>query len=105
MRRAVRKMVENGGLGLLAMGCCFSAANRGLAGDWPQWRGPARDGISTETIRTNWSSEGLKVQWRANVGTGFCSIAISEGRAYTMGNSNDQDTVWCLDARTGRQIW
>ena len=76
-----------------------------LAGDWPQWRGPNRDGISTEKISTRWTEPGPKVLWRTAVGTGFSSISVSQGRAYTIGNSNDHETIWCFDAVTGSELW
>ena len=43
--------------------------------------------------------------WRASVGTGFSSVSVSEGRAYTMGNATNQDTVWCFDALSGKELW
>jgi outer membrane protein assembly factor BamB len=75
------------------------------AADWPQWRGPARNSISTEQLSGAWPENGPKTLWRAVVGTGFSSLAVSRGRVCTMGNSNNQDTVWCLDARTGKELW
>ena len=72
------------------------------AADWPQWRGPNRNGISSEKVSAAWPAGGPKVLWRASVGTGFSSISVSQGRVYTMGNTNNQDTVWCFDAKTGR---
>jgi outer membrane protein assembly factor BamB len=75
------------------------------AEDWAQWRGTQRNGISSEQISTTWTTEGPKVLWRTNVGTGFSSIAVSKGRAYTMGNSSEKDTIWCLDATTGKELW
>jgi outer membrane protein assembly factor BamB len=75
------------------------------AADWPQWRGPNRNGISSESISTSWPADGPKVLWRASVGTGFSSISISQGRAYTMGNTNNEDTVWCFDAAIGKTLW
>jgi len=76
------------------------------ASDWPNWRGPDYNGISKET-RWNASkiNNSTKPLWKASVGTGFSSIAVSNGRAYTMGNTNDEDTVYCLDAETGSVIW
>ncbi len=87
---------------LLACLALFSFAS---AADWPQWRGPQRNGISTETINTNWPADGPKVLWRANIGIGFSSVAVAAGRAYVMGNRTNEDTIWCFDARTGREIW
>src|SRR6185503_16676906 len=43
--------------------------------------------------------------WRAAVGTGFSSISIKDSRAYTMGNHDDRDTVRCLDANSGKELW
>ncbi len=75
------------------------------AADWPQWRGPNRNGVSAESIGTSWGANGPKVLWRASVGTGFSSISVSQRRAYTMGNTNNQDTVWCFDATNGKPLW
>jgi outer membrane protein assembly factor BamB len=90
------------GLVLLAS---LAALAEAFGGDWPQWRGLDRTGISPEHISTNWPAEGPKVLWQAEAGTGFSSVAIASNRAYTMGNSNNEDTIWCLDALTGARIW
>ena len=84
------------------------------AADWPNWRGPNYNGISNEK---NWDplkiKEGVKPLWKASVGIGFSTISVSDGRAYTMGNtgtkdkdeSEHSDIVFCLDAETGKEIW
>ncbi len=83
-------------------GYCYTAH----AGDWPNWRGPNYDGISNETgWTTNWPQGKPKVLWNTHVGTGFSSIAVSNGRAYTMGNIDDRDVLYCFDAATGDKIW
>ena len=76
------------------------------AADWPQWRGPARDGISREQgIITAWSQPGPPLVWKVEGGEGFSSISVSQGRLYTMVDRNDQEWVVCLDAGTGLELW
>ena len=79
--------------------CCCAAA------DWPQWRGPNRDGISSEKLTAPWPASGPKVLWRASVGTGFSSVSVSHGHAYTLGNTDERETIWCFEARTGKELW
>ena len=77
-----------------------------FATDWPQWRGPNRDGISTESgLSGSWPKEGLKQVWKAEVGSGYGTVSVSQGRLYIMGNTADKDTVYCLDAATGKEAW
>jgi outer membrane protein assembly factor BamB len=83
--------------------------------DWPRWRGPAGNGISTET---NWDPQalanGARILWKAEIGMGHSAIAVKDGRLYIMGNRKVtngpaagafEDTVYCLDASNGREIW
>ena len=84
----------------------FATLHSVTAADWPHWRGPTRDGISTETgWSTQWPEGGPKQLWQTNVGMGCSSITVSQGRAYTQGNENETDTVFCFDAATGKIIW
>jgi outer membrane protein assembly factor BamB len=83
----------------------FSAPGAGGV-DWYRWRGPDLNGVSKETgWQAQWSAAGPKQLWKASLGTGFASFSVSQGRVYTMGNANNSDSVWCLDARTGQVIW
>lgn len=76
------------------------------AADWPNWRGPNHNGISSETgWITTWPKEGPKVLWTASIGTGFSSMAVSNGRVYAMGNINNNDIIYCFQADTGKEIW
>ena len=78
----------------------------GQSSDWPQWRGPNRDGVSHESgWLTAWPADGPRVLWRASVGAGFSSVAIADGRVYTLGNQSGTDFAYCLDAATGRVVW
>jgi outer membrane protein assembly factor BamB len=85
---------------------CLVLGSLAFGEDWPNWRGPNRDGISKEKgWSTTWPAEGPKVLWNASIGIGFASMAVSEGRVYAMGNANENDTLYCYDAVTGKEIW
>jgi outer membrane protein assembly factor BamB len=89
---------------------CFAAlalpALAASAADWPNFRGPNHDGISKETgWTTQWPATGPKVLWKAKVGKGFSTIVVANGRAYTQGNADDADTIFCFDANTGEAKW
>ncbi len=79
-------------------------ASPAAGADWPIYRGPDHNGISAET---GWLAPGatLKVVWRQQVGTGCSSITVVGSRAYTMGNADNKDTVFCFDAVTGKELW
>lgn len=81
-------------------------SNTSTKTDWPQWRGPNRDGISTETgIIKGWSEDGPKILWRAPSGDGYSGISISNGRVYTAFGQNAHEFMVCLDADSGEEIW
>ncbi|MDF1751790.1 MAG: PQQ-like beta-propeller repeat protein [Verrucomicrobiales bacterium] len=72
--------------------------------DWPNWRGPRFNGVSREKIPVD-LPDSLPVLWTADVGTGFSSFSVVGNRVLTMGNRDEKDTVWCLDAETGNVLW
>ena len=63
-----------------------------LAGDWPQWRGPQRNGISSETgLLSEWPSGGPRQLWKiSGLGEGFSAFAIVKGVLYTQGQRGNQ---------------
>jgi outer membrane protein assembly factor BamB len=77
------------------------------AADWPQWRGPDRTGVSRETgLLKAWPADGPKLAWKAiGLGEGHAAPAVAKGRIYGMGLRGDEEVVWALDARTGKEIW
>jgi len=89
------------GLGISAIVC-----NTAQAADWPSYRGPNYDGISSETgWTTTWPKDGPKVLWKHEIGIGFASMSVSSGKVYATGNIDDNDIVYCFDAVTGKEIW
>lgn len=76
------------------------------AGDWPRWRGPDANGISQETgWNSEWGEKGVPVLWKAQVGTGYSSLAVAGGQLFTLGHRDGKETLYCLDAETGQEIW
>jgi outer membrane protein assembly factor BamB len=79
------------------------------AGDWPQYRGPNHDGISLETIRTNWSEAAPRPVWTVPLDPALSSLAVGGGRVFTQVRRrlSDQDQEFCvaLDAATGQELW
>lgn len=85
---------------LLASNLAVSAA------DWPSWRGPDRNGISKEIDwSSDWGTAGPAKLWSANVGVGFSTVAVADGRVFTSGWADGKDTVSCLEAASGKVLW
>jgi outer membrane protein assembly factor BamB len=78
-----------------------------LAADWPQWRGPLRTGVSNETgLLKKWPEGGPKLLWTGNnLGEAHATPAIAKGRVYGMGLRGDDEVVWALDDKDGKEIW
>lgn len=74
--------------------------------DWARWRGPDGNG---KIPYADWNPMALteepEVLWEIKIGNGYSSIAVKNGLLYTMGNANKEDTVYCLDAETGDEVW
>lgn len=81
-------------------------AGRGAGFDWPNFLGPRRDGISAETgWSTKWPPKGPPELWRAHVGIGYSSLSAVGDRVFTMGHTQGEETVFCLNAQTGKTEW
>lgn len=75
--------------------------------DWPFWRGPDRNDISSESgLLKRWPQDGPKQLWVNNkAGLGYAGFAIANGRLFTMGLERSDEFALCLDADTGKEIW
>jgi len=75
--------------------------------DWPQWRGPNRDGLSRETgLLSNWPAGGPPLVWKATgLGAGYSTVTVDGGRIFTLGAARDIEYLIALDARTGKELW
>ncbi len=73
--------------------------------DWCTWRGPNGDGISKETKWNPKALDNQQILWNKKLGAGWSSVSIQNKKLYTMGNINNIDIVYCLNAETGEEIW
>ena len=85
----------------------LTASSPLIAGDWPQWRGPSRTGLSTETgLLKAWPASGPKQLWLfRNAGKGYSGPAIAKGQLFTLGTRENKEILLCLDAKAGRETW
>jgi outer membrane protein assembly factor BamB len=77
------------------------------AEDWPQWRGPRRDGVSSETgLLKQWPASGPPLAWQVSgAGEGYSSFAVSGGRLFTLGARQGTEYVLAFDAASGKRVW
>lgn len=87
----------------------LSCALAGLqAADWPQWRGPNRDGISQEKgLLKDWPQEGPKLLWKLNdIGTGYSTPSVVGDRLFLMANEGlENEFVGAYAVQDGKKIW
>ncbi|MCA9243081.1 MAG: PQQ-like beta-propeller repeat protein [Phycisphaerales bacterium] len=93
------------GRSIVGLALAIGMAASTLGEDWPCWRGSHHDGIARETgLKTDWSGP-IPMTWDCNVGSAFSSFAIVGNRLYTGGTKEGQQTLVCLNADNGQEIW
>lgn len=76
-------------------------------GNWPQFRGPKRDGLSMDKgLLKEWPQDGPPVVWKCEgTGTGFSSVSVADGRVFTMGDLEDGCYAMGIDEKSGEMLW
>jgi outer membrane protein assembly factor BamB len=79
----------------------------GFPSDWPQWRGPARDGVGTETgLLKSWPEGGPALVWESKgLGGGYGAPAVHAGALYGAGYRGEDEVIWSIDVSTGTERW
>ena len=92
---------------LLSGHCCPCFGEDSTSKDWYQWRGPNRDGISTEKgLANTWGDAGPSLVYQVEgMGKGMSSLSISNGQLFTIGNLGDQVYLICRDIKNGELVW
>ncbi len=90
---------------VLAICVVVIGASCAWAQDWPQWRGPARDGkVTGFTAPQTWPQE-LKLKWTVPVGQGDSTPALVGDKLYVFTRQGEDEVTLCLDAQTGKEVW
>jgi outer membrane protein assembly factor BamB len=85
--------------------CFWGLTSETLSADWPQWRGPQRDGkVQGFSVPAAWPAE-LKPQWSVSVGQGVATPALVGDRLYLFTRQDKEEVILCLDALTGKELW
>ena len=104
MAANVRGLARVGLVALLAAGVGAARAEAGGA-DWPQWRGPRRDGIAVGvTLPEPWPQAPRKA-WSLEVGLGHASPVVADGKVVVLARQGDEEVVRCVAAADGRPLW
>lgn len=85
-----------------------SASRKAAASDWPQWRGPQRNGVSNESgLLKEWPKEGPKLLWQLkDIGEGYSTPAVVGTRIYLLSNRGlENEFVQALSVQDGKQVW
>ena len=85
-------------LSLLTPALCF-------AEDWPHWRGPHRTDVTTESSGWDGKNWPRKELWRTATGDGSSSPIVVDGKVYLMGWKQNRDHLYCLDLKSGKELW
>src|SRR5688572_10307097 len=94
---------------LLALGATLFIVQAAAADDWPQWRGPTRDGVWRETgLVEKFAGPEVPIVWRAKIGPGYSGPTVYQGLVFVTDRVVDpeqQERVLALDAKTGKPAW
>lgn len=93
----------------LALSLLWCHVSPAVADDWPQWRGPTRDGVWHEQgLLKTFPAAQLAWKWSAPIGSGYCGPTVANGRVYVMDRQtdpNEVERVVCFDEQRGQQLW
>jgi outer membrane protein assembly factor BamB len=99
--RSDKKLVEE-----LRQATLPAVAPQASTSDWPEWRGPNRDGLSTESgLLAAWPPEGPRVVWEAPTGMGYSAPIVAGGKVYLLIQDGENEAVVCWNAADGKEIW
>lgn len=86
--------------------CALFLNEVAIAEDWPQWRGPQRDGVwQAEGIVTELPDGQIPLVWSTEIGPGYSGPTVAGGKVYVMDRTNTDERIICLESATGKEVW
>lgn len=100
-------MIPTSSLTRLPLICLALATSSALGADWPQWRGPDRDGhVKGTAFPSSLDEKALRKQWRVDLGPGYSGPVVVGDRVFTTETEDrENEVVRALDRKTGKEIW
>ena len=93
------------GLGIVMAGMVWLVPLQAAAQDWPQWRGPDRDGsVAAFDVPASWPA-GLTEQWKVEVGFGYATPILVGNRVYMFARQGEDEVMLALDPGSGETLW
>ena len=93
---------------LLALALALALTLPAEGGDWPQWRGPNRDGHAPAArLPANWPASAPAPAWKVKIGEGYAGAAVAGGKVFALARDDEKgvERASCLDLISGKQIW
>jgi outer membrane protein assembly factor BamB len=103
--RPFARRIFSGLFCLVTLAWLVFVASEGSAQDWPQWRGPNRDGVIASLTGPKSWPERMKTVWKVEVGIGHSSPILAGKRIYLFSRQQENEVMSCLDLETGKEVW
>lgn len=95
----------NRSIGVIVAGMILISAGRVSSQDWPQWRGPTRDGKVTGFSAPQTWPEALVEKWKTTVSSGDGTPALVGDKLYVFVRQGEEEVTLCLNAINGKELW
>jgi outer membrane protein assembly factor BamB len=99
----IRSVIALAGIIIASFGSLV--AGQGQGAEWPQWRGPNRDGVLTSFKEPGTWPDQLTRRWKVEVGTGYATPLIAGNRLYIFSRQGEEEVMQALDAESGKSLW
>jgi outer membrane protein assembly factor BamB len=101
----VKTLVSSSLAAVVVVACALPVLGQSPGADWPQFRGPNRDGVAPSFTEPKAWPEQLKRAWKVDVGEGYATPILVGNRVYAFARQGDNEVMHALDATTGKALW